>query len=56
MSKADATKDFEKLIIDNFCIHSDDAQYLLEFISRALGNYFSTDEFEEFNNFLENEV
>ena len=56
MAKADVTRDFEKLITDNMCIHSDDAQYLLEFISRTLGNYFSTDEFKEFNDFLENEI
>ena len=56
MSKATEVERLSKLILNTgYCI-SDDAVELGDKIVQLLGNYFSTDELEDFNNFVEDEL
>ena len=55
MSKATEVERLSKLILSTgYCI-TDDAVELGAKIVQLLGNYFSTDELEDFNNFVEDE-
>ena len=56
MSKATEVERLSKLILNtSYCI-SDDAVELGNKIVQLLGNYFSTDELENFNDFVEEEL
>ena len=56
MPKATEVERLSKLILSTgYCI-TDDAVELGAKIVELLGNYFSTDELEDFNDFLEDEL
>lgn len=56
MSKATEVERLSKLILSiGYCV-SDDAVELGAKVVELLGNYFSTDELENFNDFLEDEL